>query len=625
MVSRQKVRTRRGHQTRKAKRQGIEKASASNRPEVRASAKRNPQIESPIETKDRDEKETKEIETQIRNWEWITEREQKGLLPIWTMDIETDPFERDRVPVPFAVGLYDGIKFRKFWSDRNGSCLNKAKQFLEDIPARDRGIVYMHNGGRFDFFFLLDWFEGRSMIINSRIVRTFMPIGNPSESAVKNRGRKHYRFEFRDSFAIMPFPLAAYRKDEIEIWKLERDYRYKYRDEINSYLQTDCVALWELCMAFQREFGDYLTIASAAFNQLSSIHKFETLSPRQDEEIRKHFYFGGRVECFEKGIVEQPCKMYDVNSMYPAVMQNYLHPTSWPILIDRKIRWENSFRGNVLRTFFLTVEGRNYGAFPSRLKDGSVDFTRESGVFHVSIHEWNKALEYDLFKPTRIVATYNYSESSTFHQFVDTFFKKRDAAKKAGDKMHTLFYKFVLNSAYGKFALNPDNYNDWMITRAPDPPNETWTLDSMVQGRYWVWKRGSEHGFRNLKNIATAASVTGAARSILLGAIAKSKGVIYCDTDSIICSQFGGGELHDNKLGAWKLEGVGDRAAIAGKKLYAIFAGKECIKQANKGVNLTPAQIEQICRGENVMSFFDAPTFQRDGSAKFISRTARMT
>jgi hypothetical protein len=92
-----------------------------------------------------------------------------------------------------------------------------------------------------------------------------------------------------------------------------------------------------------------------------------------------------------------------------------------------------------------------------------------------------------------------------------------------------------------------------------------------------------------------------------------------------MCSNFFGGYIDDKKLGAWKLEKSGDMAAIAGKKLYAVFDGETCLKQANKGIILTPAEILQICNGEDVISYRDAPTFQRDGTAKFISRTGRMT
>jgi hypothetical protein len=54
---------------------------------------------------------------------------------------------------------------------------------------------------------------------------------------------------------------------------------------------------------------------------------------------------------------------------------------------------------------------------------------------------------------------------------------------------------------------------------------------------------------------------------------------IYCDTDSIICEAFGG-NLHDTELGGWKIEAEGDYAAIAGKKLYAVFDNGKGAKES---------------------------------------------
>ena len=110
----------------------------------------------------------------MRNAEWCLDRTKKNLLPIWTMDIETDPFKHGNKPQPFVIGLYDGISFHKFWGK---NCIAKVKAFLEDAASEERGIVFMHNGGRFDFFYLLDWFEGKTVIMNSRIVQAYMWVG----------------------------------------------------------------------------------------------------------------------------------------------------------------------------------------------------------------------------------------------------------------------------------------------------------------------------------------------------------------------------------------------------------------------------------------------------------------
>ena len=556
----------------------------------------------------------------LRNVEWCLERAKKGLLPIWTMDIETDPFKHGNKPQPFAVGLYDGILFHKFWGK---DCLSKAKAFLEDADLDERGIVFMHNGGRFDFFYLLDWFEGNTVIMNSRIVKAYMWVGDSKPDGwSRKKEPSHHRFEFRDSYAIMPFALAKYKKKEIEIQKLAKEMREQNKQEILSYLEGDCVYLWELCMEFTREFGEYLTIASAAFKQLSDRHSFDKLPKAQDAEIRSAFYFGGRVECFQKGIVEQPCYIYDVNSMYPFVMKTFWHPSTWICEKGSKLQWSDSIKTNEHRTYFLTVEGFSQGAFPKRTKQG-VNFPVEFGTFYVTVHEYLAAIELGLFRG-KILETLDFYRSTKFDTFVDHFFNARKKADKAKDEMHKLFYKLILNSAYGKFGLNPENYFEWKLTKTEEKLPEPWELDSLMHGSYYVWKRPTKVYDWNLYNIATAASITGAARAMLMRAIFSSKDVLYCDTDSLICGSSFGGKI-GKALGEWKAEGSGTLAAIAGKKMYAIFDDDKCVKHANKGVSLEPEQIKGICMGKDVITFRDAPTFQRDGSAKFISRTVRMT
>jgi hypothetical protein len=118
--------------------------------------------------------------------------------PIYTLDIETDPFSYMHIPEAFAVGLYDGETFHYEWGK---DCMERMRVYVSNLPS---GIIYAHNAGRFDFYYMLDWFDGRMSIIGSRIIKCY--------------GQGH---EWRDSFAIYPERLASYKKDDIDItsWK----------------------------------------------------------------------------------------------------------------------------------------------------------------------------------------------------------------------------------------------------------------------------------------------------------------------------------------------------------------------------------------------------------------------
>lgn len=538
---------------------------------------------------------------------------------IYTADIETDPFIYGRIPKPFCTGFYDGKIFKETWGY---DCIEK---MLEQFYQAEPGIIYFHNGGKFDFYFFLSKLIGQPlMIVNGRILKA------------KIKCKKGYH-EIRDSLGIFPFALKNYKKDEIDYSKFESDVREQHKTEILEYLKDDCIYLHELCSEFVNMFGPMLTIGGTSMKELKKLHSFECMGSITDADIRQLYYYGGRVQCFKTGVIDGTWKVYDVNSMYPFVMRDFLHPVGLPEADTKKIRSS---------TCFISAEGINYGAFPQRTKDG-LRFDIDKGIFNVTIHEWETALNHGLFKPQRILRCVNFRDRATFETFVTSFYDLRKQAKNSGNDIHSLFFKYILNSAYGKFAQNPEGYFDYEITSGRESKDEPWiphiVFDSIGESEtgYIIWKKPSAIFSRY--NVATAASITGAARSVLLDAIAKSESPIYCDTDSIICKSLDVAS-DSTTLGAWKLEAEAYKACIAGKKLYALFSYKcpacnsenkkgncqhtfhkdGCCKQANKGVRISASDIEEICNGAEVRWENSAPSLKMNGNHKFIHRNIRM-
>lgn len=556
------------------------------------------------------------------------------------LDLETDPFEHGKMVQPFLAGFYDGKRVVTYWGPDS---VLRLVTFLQNEATNF--TIYAHNGGRFDFFYFLPYLSSAMRIVNGRLIQGTLA---------------HH--EIRDSYAIMPFPLADYDKDSIDYEKMRADVREKHRYEIERYLRKDLTALYDLVVAFHQEFGDKLTIGSTAMKELRNRHKFSTGNEVYDAKFRSRFYFGGRNQVFKSGITKGRINVYDVNSMYPFVMQGFLHPIGTAHTVSNRIEKD---------TCFIEVEGKNYGAFPTREKDGSLNFTRESGVFYPTIHEWEAAIDTGCFKPRRIIKTYGWRERGTFADFVTHFYDSRRAAKRSGDKIRTIFYKYVLNSAYGKFAQNPDNYFDWYITEHGQFPPEyhecvagcaedchqKWS-PTFMQERYIIWQRPLQTKSLSWYNIAIGASITGAARAVLLRGIAGTSQVLYCDTDSIICCGSSRVEIDPTALGKWDLEATGSMAAIGGKKLYAIFkpetsltveereklfpkdktpeqvrklrrtyiAGSlACIKKAHKGARLTASEILAIVNGDEIESANPVPNFKWDGSYTWTKRRIKMT
>lgn len=531
-------------------------------------------------------------------------RKKKPTRVIAVADTETDPFLHGRTPEPFSVGLYFDSQYFDFWGD---DCVNQFLDKLKEIKTPLR--IYMHNGGKFDFFFFLKHLENPVKIINGRIVVAHIGI-----------------HEFRDSYAIIPVPLKAYAKDDIAYWKFERRCREKYRKEIEAYQKTDCIYLYDLVSAFNNRFGDRLTIGGTAIKELEKVHPFQKGNAEHDAKFRP-FYFGGRVEAFCPGKHVGDIRVYDVNSMYPSVMKDELHPTG-----TRYIEIENfkiDANGDIVKfpgvPYFAEIECDQRGAFPTRLKNG-LDFNVSRGTFTVTSHELKVALKHKLVKIHRRVRAYVPCFTIKFDKYIDEHKAARDYAKSIGDHVNDIFEKLLMNSAYGKFGQDPSNYFDWQILPRgcwPDD-SENWSVYEQHDDVTIFQKPIERHSYFD---VAVAASITGAARAKLLDAISQTGGVLYCDTDSIICSGQFGGDIDPLVLGKWKHEATLHRISIAGKKMYAgrgfDSKGKPLVKMASKGVKCTALQIEKMCSGSVIEWKSQAPNFKLSGEVKFVKRLAR--
>lgn len=544
------------------------------------------------------------------------------------MDFETDPFRFERIPKPFAVECYSDAWTFYAWGD---DCVNELMQHLDSVE--EPLLIFAHNGGKFDFHFLHTFIDNPIKIINARIVECALGIHT-----------------LRDSFSIIPIPLKAFDKDDIDYDKMERHRRERYKDEILHYLHKDCTSLFALVSAFVEQFGTRLTVASTAMTEIKKLHTFNTLNTKGDAIFRQ-FYFGGRVQCFKSGIIDGPWHGYDVNSMYPKAMRDYKHPVNCSFSVTDTL--PNGFD----IPYFCHFRGRNNGALPTRIDDaeGGLTFDVTEGEFFACSHEIQVALKYDLIEIDEIVACYVADETISFGAYVDFWYDRKVTAKRNKDKIGELFAKFMLNSGYGKFGQNPENFADWLLWRdygREDEIEAKGYAPVCEFPEFELWKRPAKINDSAFYDVSIAASITSAARAILLEGIQNAVDPVYCDTDSIICRSFNGA-ISDTTLGAWKHEFEAPRIAIAGKKMIAAYdptkplnstmkskhapdrpinarafdpsKAENPVKLVSKGGTLTLADILSVCRGQSVSVASAAPTFSLSRPTRFITRTFRQT
>jgi DNA polymerase elongation subunit (family B) len=509
---------------------------------------------------------------------------------IAVIDFETDPYQYGQIVAPFCAGYYDADEYRQFWGD---DCVIQLINFLREIEPK---IIYAHNGGKFDFFFLLDYIDEKLKIINGRI----------AQATILNN-----LHELRDSYLILPMPLKkSGGKKNISYRKMRKQFREKYKTEILSYLYYDCVALFEWVTAFRNDYGGGLTLAGAAFKQLKKTG-YNVVNTYDDFDTTfRDFYFGGRVECFKVGAFTGDYLYVDINSAYPYAMTHK--------------HWTSNQYVQVLMLpekpyYFAEIIAVSRGALPLKNDDGlffpNDDIPR---TYKVSGWEIQAGLDTNTLKILKVVNCYKPLLVADFCEYVDKFFALKFEAEQRGDNTQRTFAKLMLNSAYGKFGQNGRDFEDFALCQSGQyPEGENWEPYNRNETGHAIFSKPAP--VDRFYNVATAASITGFVRAFLWRAICSAEEPLYCDTDAIICKSFGG-EVGD-KLGQWDIEFKPTEIYIAQKKMYALKDADGYIKKACKGVRLTFNQIKGgVLKRENFVYKKPSPAFSLKYGARFFTR-----
>lgn len=518
---------------------------------------------------------------------------------IWTTDAETDPFLHGRIPQPFIWGLFTGAAFHAF---------KKTEDLIRELHNNDV-ICYAHNGGKFDFHYLINAINLREKItvINGRLV-------------VSHIGK----CELRDSWNILPVRLKDFgNKLEIDYKKLEADVRHLHMPEIIRYLKVDCVDLWQHVTEFEEVYGRHLTAASAAMDQWIKISGEK--KPHTDREYFQQFsqyYFGGRVQCFMKGHVPGPIKCFDIKSAYAWAMLDE-HPYG-PEYIT--LQNPNDFSGSSM----VRVSCVSKGALPYRNERGGMVFPTddERREYYVTGHELQAGLDTGTVENVRVLEAIDFLNKVSFRQYIEHFFQEKRNAEITNNVALTIFCKLLMNGLYGKFGANPDNYGNFMCVPFPemeDYAQAGYMFEGMI-GDHALLRADLEEWQSHFINVATASSITGQVRAKMWRAICASTRPVYCDTDGLMCQD---ADLDmGSQIGQWKDEGTASDVWIAGKKMYlcdGIFDKEDNPKMATKGVRLLPQQIRDAAMGLEVVAKNDAPTFRLAGAPVFQTRRIRAT
>lgn len=534
-----------------------------------------------------------------------------------TFDCETDPFEHGAEIEPFCCGLKVKDTYMSFWGL---DCFEQCDEYLKGLTADGiRLLIYAHNGGKFDWIYLIR--KGlidtsKVMIVNSRIVRAYW--------------RGH---EIRDSYSIIPCALSkmltsAGIKQDMDYNKMKINRRDNYQGEILNYLMQDCIVLYSAVEEFIDTFGLRLTIGGTAMHEIKKTVSFKKQDKHYDRQIRP-YYMGGRVGAFHIGKIPAGYKYYDVNSLYPSTMASVDHFCG-ENLKRHKIKGKHGIHKALLaiqNPYLIKWEGYNNAACAIKCeKTKATTFDLSHGIFLSTSHEINVALKYGLIDVKRVHELIECRSPIRFDEFVNKFARLKEQAKRNQDGMREILFKILLNSGYGKFGQWPEAFCDYEIITVEAAPfylSNGWGLRYDYEDFMVVSKPSADE--TGYFDVGVAASITGAARAVLLDGLMRAKMPIYCDTDSIIARDFPRALIDPYKMGYWDCETDIAEGYIAGKKMYALKNSEGKIKTSTKGVRLNFNEVKSLVEtGNSVRWKSEAPTSSLDGTQWYQTRNVSL-
>lgn len=513
-----------------------------------------------------------------------------------TFDIETD--YPDNPEDVLLIGFFNGKDYIEF---------NNFDTFLgETLKSKYFNYkIYAHNGGRFDFKFLLDTlinydYEFEILDVNGSIIN----ISVPFHKIIKNNEIKYkYHIEYRDSYALLKDSLSKitnsfkvkHTKKDVNFFKPDED---NYLDKFNNwnlfkeYLKYDTIGLYESISHFEDILHSYngnikLTIASTSMSLFKNNYLNTFIYPINknieignllgkkiilniEDEIRKN-YVGGRTEIFKRE--GDNLYYYDVNSLYPFVMSDNVFPISNPVFMledqitkkDKgffqcKISYPKCKHGIPLLP--KKIFGKNYNKLIYPVGEWT-------GLYHSDMIDYARKEGYDIEIEYGFIFDYDY----LFKDFVKEMYSLRKE-----NESYNLIFKYILNSLYGKFAQKRTTKQ---IIKILD--NETFKKYESIKpyidelGLYEIEKTiDSNHIIPSISN-----TVTQLAQLEIYKWYKKANFNIYnTDTDSFVTEK----KLsHSKKLGDIKLEYEIENAIFLFPKFYC-FNGYDVEK--NKPVTI---------------------------------------
>lgn len=480
-----------------------------------------------------------------------------------TWDVEASDWWNMQV-----IGCFDGSDY--FW-------FTSVDAFLDHILQKKYRSFrwFAHFGGRYDMNFIFDRLRERGNVDTEFYCSGSMVI----RMRIRKGGNLTY---LCDSFRLLPAALRDLTiAFDVKHKKTSYDFgNMSFGKELLEYNEQDCRGLYEVLYNFFEQTGIRSeTFATHALRYWRKEFLQRTIwQPREavTDFIRQALH-GGHVEVFKRGAPN--LKAYDVNSMYPFVMQS-------PVPVDyigesRQMR--DNYYGFV--EAIVDVPEMYIPPLPYKMEKLFFPVGRLHGV-------WSNAelieAERRGCKIQKVITAHYFECAEIFKDYVLRLYALK---KTAGEPTRTIA-KYLLNSLFGKFGQHPEK--KVFVTEREAPHGAFPIVDPHgIPSGFAYYTRRSRSAYL-LPHIA--ASITSMARLVLLANLNDDS--FYCDTDSIFTTR---DMVVGSNLGDWSLVGEGEAIFIQ-PKLYR-FKGTWKAKGLNRSQSIDAfvnGDINQVIRRKSI-------------------------
>jgi hypothetical protein len=467
---------------------------------------------------------------------------------------------------------------------------NRLDEFMEWMEST-KADLYFHNL-RFDGEFLVNYLlkAGYTWDSKANKPKTFSTLISKMgqwymiDICYGYKGKNKLHTRIYDSLKKIPFPVKKIAKDfNLPILKgdidyhLERPIGWEITPEEESYIKND-IEIIARALDIQFAQGlEKITAGSDSLHQFKSMigkKGFTKLFPIFTEELDKNIrlaYRGGftwvndRIQGEEigEGIV------FDVNSLYPAMMYDKPLPFGEPIHFDGQYEDDRNFPLYIqhVKCSFDLKEGYipTIQIKKSRFRDN--EYLKTSNGYIVDLYvtnvDWELIQEHYIIEDLEYCSGFKFRQKTgIFKEFIDKWMYVKTTSEGAIKQLA----KLILNSCYGKFATNTDvtgkiPYLKEDGSTAYKLPRDEETKEIIKETKDPIYT-------------PMGVFITSWARHTTITTAQKCfDRILYCDTDSI---HLEGTDIPDSiadivddkRLGYWKHEGTFKRAKFIRQKTY---------------------------------------------------------